>query len=91
MFDYLIRVVEGKYVLEEVSGLTGLTHFAFTLRIFYLYLIFVDCFSIKSFQTHFATVFRTFNSSGKNILILLILASFTGVISYSISEPSDNN
>jgi hypothetical protein len=82
--DYLLRLIEGKYILEEKSGLTGIAHFAVALRLYYVYLAAIDIFNFTSLQSHLVTCVRTFKSIFGYFTSIIVCAIVLGAISYNI-------
>jgi hypothetical protein len=82
--DYILRLIEGKYILEEKSGLTTIAHFAVSLRLYYAYLAAMDLFNFKCLQSHLATCLRTFKSIFAYFTSIIACAIVLGAISYNI-------
>jgi hypothetical protein len=80
-----MRLVEGKYILEEISGLTTLAHFAIALRLYYVYLAAVDIFGLSSLQSHLITWIKTLKSIFRYLTGILVCAVVFGAISFYIN------
>ena len=84
--DYILRLVEGKYILEERSGLTTLAHFAIALRLYYVYLAAIDIFGLSSLQSHLTTWVKTLKSMFRYLTGILVCAVVLGATSFYINE-----
>lgn len=84
--DYILRLIEKKYILEERSGLTSLAHFAVCLRIYYIYLGAMDIFKLRALESHLVTCVKTLKSIFRYVTTILVCAIVLGAISYYINE-----
>jgi hypothetical protein len=84
--DYLLRIIEGKFVLEQASCVTALGHFLIAVRLGYVFVVMGDLIGIRCLKSHLVAVIKTMTATLKYAFALIIFSMFLGVMSFNINH-----
>ena len=72
---------EGKYLFEQASSLTSLSHFCLGLRLYYIFALTAQTSGFIMFKSQLIATIKAFASSLKYFVFLILLPCFLGVVS----------
>lgn len=84
--DYLLRIIEGKFILEQASCMTALGHFFIAVRLGYVFVVMGDFIGVRCLKSHLVAVIKTMTATFKYVFAVIILSMFLGVISFNINH-----